>query len=98
MKKQIKRFSPHQNGKVFGILMAIASLFVFVPMAFLMVVVGPQVDQYGNEIVFPSALFVVMPILYAVFGYLSMAIGCVLYNWLFQYIGGFEFELIEETD
>ena len=97
MKKQIKRFSPHQNGKVFGILMAIASLFIFVPMALLMAVVGPQVDQYGNEIVFPSALFVVMPIFYAIFGYLSVAIGCALYNWLYRYIGGFEFELIQES-
>ena len=95
MKKQIKRFSPHQNGKVFGILMAIASLFMFVPLAMLMAVLGPQVDQYGNQIVFPTGVFVVMPILHAIFGYLAMAIGCALYNWLFHYVGGFEFELIE---
>lgn len=31
MKKQIKRMSPHQNGKVFGVLMAIASLVFVVP-------------------------------------------------------------------
>jgi len=31
MKKQIRRMSPHQNGKVAGILMAVSSLIFFVP-------------------------------------------------------------------
>lgn len=97
MKKQIKRLSPHQNGKVFGLLMAVSSLFLFVPMAVMMSAIGPPVDQHGNEVVFPSALFIAMPIFYAIFGYIFTAIGCALYNFLFKYIGGFEFEVIEES-
>jgi uncharacterized membrane protein len=31
MKQQVSRLSPHQNGKVFGVLSAIVSLIVLVP-------------------------------------------------------------------
>lgn len=97
MKKQIKRLSPHQNGKVFGILMAVSSLFLFMPMALMMSAIGPQVDQNGNEIVFPMALFIAMPVFYAIFGYIFTAIGCALYNFMFKYIGGLEFEVVEKS-
>ena len=97
MKKQINRLSPYQNGKVFGILMAIASLFIYVPMVLIISAMGPQIDQYGNEIVFPSALLIAMPVFHAIFGFISVVIGCALYNLLFRYIGGFEFEVIEES-
>ena len=96
MKKQIKRLSPHQNGKVLGILMAVSSLFLFMPMALMMSAIGPQVDQNGNEIVFPTALFIAMPVFYAIFGYIFTAIGCGLYNFMFKYIGGLEFEVVEK--
>jgi hypothetical protein len=96
MTKQISTLSPHQNGKVFAVLMAVASLFLFVPMALMMAAIGPPVDQHGNEVVFPTGLLIVMPFLYAVVGYISVAIGCALYNFLFKYIGGFEFETIQK--
>lgn len=97
MKKQISRLSPHQNGKVFGALMAVSSLFLVIPMALMMAAMGPQVDHNGNEVVFPIGFVFVMPIIYAVFGYLFSVIGCVVYNLLFKYIGGFEFELIDKS-
>lgn len=96
MKKQIKRLSPHQNGKVSAILMTLASLLFVVPMALVMSALGPQVDQHGNEIAMPTGFFLAMPVLYAIFGYISVAIGCALYNFLFKFIGGFEFESIEK--
>jgi hypothetical protein len=37
-------------------------------------------------------LFAFFPIVYFVFGHLGVALGCVVYNFLFKYIGGFEFE------
>jgi hypothetical protein len=96
LKKQIKRLSPHQNGKVFGVLMAVSSLILFLPMSLMMSVMGPQVDRFGNEVVFPTSLFLLMPLFYLVFGYISVAIGCAIYNFLFKYIGGIEFESVEE--
>ena len=42
MKTQIKRFSPHQNAKVFSVLMAVGSLPMLLLMAALSLVVVVQ--------------------------------------------------------
>ena len=93
MKKQISRLSPHQNGKIAGILLAVTSLVFVVPMALAMFFAAPAVDQYGNPTTFPKFLVILFPILYLVVGYLFMVIWSVVYNFLFKYIGGFEFEV-----
>ncbi|MHB8257188.1 MAG: hypothetical protein ACYDHY_17645 [Acidiferrobacterales bacterium] len=93
MKKQISRLSPHQNGKIAGILMAVTSLVFVVPMSLAMFFAAPAVDQYGNPITFPKFLIILFPILYLVIGYLFIGICSVVYNFLFKYIGGFEFEV-----
>lgn len=95
MKKQIKRLSPHQNGKVFGILMAVATLPMFIPMMFVMSMGMPSTDQNGNPIEFPTTMFVMFPIMYLIFGYVSVAIMCFFYNLLQRFIGGFEYVTTE---
>lgn len=97
MRKQIKRLSPHQNGKVFGMLTAVASLVFVVPMFVVMWFATPAVDQHGNPVTFPKFLIILFPILYLIFGYLATALGSAIYNFIFKYIGGFEFE-VEEKD
>ncbi len=87
MKKQISRLSPHQNGKVFGILIAIASLPMFIPF------VGMSFLQPEMSTGFPIRFIFLFSILYLVLGYLSVAITCLVYNVLVKYIGGFEFEI-----
>ena len=93
MKKQIQRLSPHQNAKVFGILMAVSSLLFVIPILTVMMFSAPTVDQHGNPVTFPKFLFILFPILYLVIGYLMTLIGSAIYNFLFRYIGGFEFEM-----
>ena len=97
MKKQISRISLHQNGKVFGILMAVSSLIFFVPFFAISMFFGPDVDQHGNPVTFPKFMFILFPILYLVFGYLMTVIGSAIYNFFFRYIGGFEFEVKDEN-
>ena len=97
MRRQIRRLSPHQNGKVFGILSAVGSLVFVVPMFVIMLFVAPTVDQHGNPVTFPKFLFFLFPIFYLVFGYVMTAIGCIIYNLLFRYIGGFEYEAKDEN-
>lgn len=92
MKKQIVRLSPHQNGKVFGILTAIAMLLVSIPIFFVFTFFSPPVGQHGHQGSFPAFLLLLFPLLYLIFGYISVVIGCAIYNFLFRYIGGFEFE------
>lgn len=57
----------------------------------------PDVDQHGNPVAFPKVLVALFPVLYFVFGYIATAIGCAIYNLLFKYIGGFEFEVQSEN-
>ena len=96
MKIQVSRLSPHQNGKVFGVLMAIATLIFAVPMFFMLLYMPVGVDAQGNPIEAPPAWLVILfPLLYLVMGYVMVAIGCWLYNLMFRYIGGIEFETHE---
>ena len=86
MKQQVTRFSPHQNAKVFAVLMAVVSVAFMVPfMLFAMASAPPEAR--------PPVLFLVgMPFIYLVLGYVWIAIGCWVYNTLYKYIGGIEFE------
>jgi hypothetical protein len=97
MKKQISRFSPHQNAKVFGILMAVGSLVFVLPFFSIAMLFGPDVDQHGNPVTFPKFMLILFPILYLVVGYLMTVIGCAIYNFFFRYIGGIEYEVKDEN-
>jgi len=64
MKTQIKRMSPHQNGKVFGVLMAATSLVFLIPMLLVMFAAMPEMDQeMGFFAAVSVVMFVVFPIL-----------------------------------
>jgi len=95
MKKQITKLSPHQNGKVFGILMALITLPFLLPMMFMFAFTAPQHDQFGNPVEFPTFIIFVAPFMYLIFGYISVAIGCLFYNFIQRFVGGFEFEVSE---
>ena len=93
MKKQISRLSPHQNGKVFGVLIALSSLVFIVPMSLVIFFLLPDVDQHGNSTALPKFIIILFPVFYFIFGYVAMAIGSLIYNSLVKLIGGFEFEV-----
>jgi hypothetical protein len=97
VRKQIKRLSPHQNGKVFAVLMTISAILIFIPMAIMIYFAGPQVDQNGNPVELPIFMFAIMPIFYLVFGYIFAATGCAIYNFVYRFLGGFEFEIEEKS-
>jgi hypothetical protein len=86
MKQQVARFSPHQNGKVFAVLMAVSSLVFIVPFGLIAIASAPE----GAKA--PMMVFFAMPLLYLVLGYVSVAVACWFYNLMFRYIGGIEFE------
>ena len=85
MIQQIERFSPHQNGKVFAVLVALSSLVFIVPFFLFAYFSAPA------QLAPPVWLFVPMPLLYLVFGYIIVAVGCWFYNLMFPYVGGIEF-------
>jgi len=97
MKQQIKRFSPHQNGKVIAVLMTIGAALMFIPMVIVTYLVMPQVDQPGNPVRLPVFMFAILPVFYLVFGYIIVATGCAIYNFVYRLIGGIEFEIEENS-
>jgi ABC-type Na+ efflux pump permease subunit len=99
MKKQIARLSPHQNGKVLGTLLGLSTAVFIIPVVVIAsFATRGAVDQHGDPVNFPVFLFIFVPVVYAVFGYLGGAFWCFVYNVLFKYIGGIEFEAVETSN
>ena len=93
MKMQIRRLSPHQNGKVFAILMAISSLFIMVPMMLSFALARTGAGMAGRPVPhLPMALLFVIPVIYFIMGYIMTAGACWFYNFMFKYSGGIEYE------
>jgi hypothetical protein len=93
MKKQIKRLSPHQNGKVFGVLMGLSSLVFVIPMFIGASLMPMPAGPHGDAMMMPPTFMVLLfPLLYLVMGYIMTAIACVVYNFAYKYIGGIEYE------
>jgi Ca2+/H+ antiporter len=86
MRVQIQRFSPHRNAKVFAVLFAVSSPVFVVPV---MLIAGLAAPKDQGQPMFMAILF---PIMYLVFGYISVAVGCWMYNVMFKHIGGIEFD------
>jgi len=90
MKHQVTRLSPHQNGKVCGILTAVTSFFVFVPFLLILSVFVPAQERP------PFISILLVPLFYLVMGYLAVMIGCALYNFAVKFIGGLEYETADD--
>lgn len=88
MKQRVARLSPRQNGKVFAVLMAFSSLVFLVPFGLFCPFAAPS-GQRGE-----AAMFLFMPFACLIVGYLSVAVGCAVYNFMFRYVGGIEFEVM----
>jgi len=86
MKQQVVRFSPHQNGKVMAVMMAVTSLIFVIPFALIGSMLG--LGRAGPSI----WMIVVAPVFYLVFTYVAIVIACALYNVLVPFIGGLEYE------
>jgi hypothetical protein len=68
------------------VLMAVTSLIFLVPFFLFFSAFGPAQARP------PMFMMLVMPVLYLIFGYISVAIGCAIYNALYKFVGGIEFE------
>ncbi len=87
LKLQIRRLSPHQNAKVAAIMFAVTSLIFIVPFMLIGLAAAPS-----GEAGFSTVVLLLAPLFYLVVGYVMTVIGCWLYNVLFKYVGGFEYE------
>ncbi len=88
MVQRIRRFSVGQTAKMMGILYALMGL-IFAPFFFLVMLFSPQ----SAPVPFGSVIVLVMPVLYGVFGFVFVALGCALYNWVAGWMGGIEVQM-----
>ena len=86
MHMQIERLSPHQNGKVLGVLTAIVSVIFLAPFTLVALATAP------TNAAPPIFVFLFFPLIYMLLSYAMVAIGCWLYNRLFPHLGGIEFK------
>lgn len=86
MRQQIVRLSPLQTAKVMAALYGLMG-FIFIPIFYFAMGLAPNANR-------PGAWFlVVVPLAYAAFGFLFVAIGCLLYNFVATFTGGIEADL-----
>jgi hypothetical protein len=99
MKKTLKRIAPLQFGKVLGAVYGLISL-IFVPFGVLFAILGAMIPSTSHE--GPSPLIaigiglvmaVILPIFYAVMGFLFGVVGAWGYNVISALVGGIEVEV-----
>jgi len=84
---RIKKFSAHQNGKVFAVLLTTTLLIFMGPVILIAGAIAP--DKFAVTVLG----MIVISIAYLIFGYISVVIGCWIYNMLAKFTGGIEFEM-----
>ena len=85
----IKRIAPLSLAKLQGVLLGLMGLIVVVPLLLLSFIF--PVDPGMEEGVLPSLwFFILIPVIYAVMGFIMGLITALLYNLVSQWIGGLE--------
>ena len=90
MKKQIVNVSMMQSAKVAAVLYLVISIPIVLIMALGMMFSGGIGTFFGSIF-----LIVLMPVLYAVFGFVFTLIGAFVYNLVAAKIGGIEYTTTE---
>ena len=92
--RRIKRIAPLQLAKMLAILYGIMGL-IFIPFFLLMTFVGSQMpaQQRVGVMAFGAGFAIFVPVIYAVMGFVSGALGAVIYNLVAKWVGGIEVEV-----
>ncbi|MBQ4835784.1 MULTISPECIES: hypothetical protein [Pseudoalteromonas] len=95
MKVQISRFSGHQTSKILALMFALMTV-PFMLVGVMGVLFAPNTEQDGP--IFPFILFIILPLIYGVMGYIFNRFFCFIYNFSAKRVGGIEFETEEKSD
>jgi hypothetical protein len=93
MKKELTSIAPLRAGIVLATFYGLVSL-VFVPFFLLFALIG---SKSGTAVpaLFGVVFAVLMPVIYAFFGFIGGVIAAAVYNLIAKWTGGFEFEVRE---
>ncbi len=88
MKKRVARISILQSAKTAAVFYALLGL--------LYTIFGiPMVMFGGEQYKVMGIVYICMPILLAIFGFIFFVIASAIYNLVARWIGGFEFEITD---
>ena len=91
MRKQLTYIAPVRAGIVLAVLYGILSLIV-VPFFLVAALLGGKSGSPAPAI-FGVGLAVMLPVIYAVIGFVGGVISAAIYNLIAKWTGGFEFEV-----
>jgi hypothetical protein len=94
MTKRLKHIAPLQCGIVLAALYGIVSL-IFVPFILLFSLLGAQSENAGGIFAGGLLFVVLIPVLYAIGGFLLGLIAAAAYNLIVRLTGGFEFTVAD---
>ena len=86
MKKQVIRFSVLQSSKIMTALYVLLG-FIYTLIAVPMLIFG------GNELRTMGIIYLLMPVIMGIFGFLFFVIFAAIYNRLAKWLGGIEVEV-----
>jgi hypothetical protein len=86
--RQVRRFGVFQTAKVLGILYALGGLLI-APFLVLASMFGGEANPFG------MSFALLIPIFYGVLGFVTTAVGALIYNTVAGWVGGIEIETIE---
>ena len=86
MAQRIARFGILQTAKVMAVLYALMGT-VFIPFFLVFTLFSPELAALG------IGFAIMMPVLYGVCGFIFVAIGCAIYNFVAKHTGGIEVDL-----
>jgi len=80
--------------KILGLIYGCMGL-IFIPLFLMMGLLGSAIGQQNSPLagIFGVGLAVLMPVLYGAMGFVTGAIGALLYNLFAKWVGGFELEM-----
>ena len=96
----IRRVNPVSAAKVCGLLYAILGLIIGAFISLMMMAAGGAVSAAAEEtggaifgMLMGAGAIIIAPIFYGIFGFISGAIGALLYNLVAGWTGGLEVEV-----
>ena len=93
MKKQLTHIDPLKAGTILGILYGIMAL-IFMPFVLIATLLGNKTGSPAPAI-FGAGFAIMLPVIYAVVGFIGGLIMALLYNLVAKWTGGFVFEVRE---
>jgi hypothetical protein len=98
--KRVKRIGVFQTSKVVAIIMFFISLIFMIPFVLIGSLIGEMLGDFIPGFYFGGGLFFIfIPFSYGIFGFISTAISCLIYNLIAKWTGGIEleFDVVEEV-